>query len=160
MRLKQPIIAISTIGLMALAACGGTSSGPPGSDDSFDPNSGAAGSGRDAGRQAPAPPVKGAKDGGTVHVISVAGLNTMDPTEAYFINTGSILTNLVTRSLTQYVYDDKSGQMILIPDLATDLGTPNDDYTKWTFTIRPGVKFENGQEVTADDIAFGIKRSF
>ena len=50
--------------------------------------------------------------------------------------------------------------MILVPDLATDLGTPNDDYTEWTFTIRDGVKYENGQEVTPEDIAFGIKRSF
>ena len=64
----------------------------------------------------------------------------------------------MTRSLTQYVYDD--GQMVLIPDLATDLGTPNDDYTEWTFTIRSGVKYENGTEVTPEDIAFGIDRSF
>ena len=50
--------------------------------------------------------------------------------------------------------------MVLIPDLATDLGTPNDDYTEWTFTIRDGVKYENGQTVTAKDLAYGIDRSF
>ncbi len=50
--------------------------------------------------------------------------------------------------------------MVLVPDLATDLGTPNEDFTEWTFTIREGVKYENGQEVTAEDIAYGIKRSF
>ena len=50
--------------------------------------------------------------------------------------------------------------MVLIPDLATDLGRPNDDFTEWTFTIREGVKYENGEEVTPEDIAYGIKRSF
>jgi peptide/nickel transport system substrate-binding protein len=50
--------------------------------------------------------------------------------------------------------------MILIPDLATDLGTPNKDFTSWKFTIRPGIKFSNGQPVTMKDIGFGIDRSF
>ncbi|MEJ7707021.1 MAG: ABC transporter substrate-binding protein [Nocardioidaceae bacterium] len=81
----------------------------------------------------------------------------MDPTEAYYTNTYSILSGLVARSLTQYVYQD--GEMVLIPDLAESWES-NKDYTEWTFTIREGVKYENGDEVTADDIAYGIKRSF
>jgi peptide/nickel transport system substrate-binding protein len=40
------------------------------------------------------------------------------------------------RSLTQYKYDPTAKQMMLVPDLATDLGTHNDNYTKWSFTIR------------------------
>ena len=49
--------------------------------------------------------------------------------------------------------------MVLVPDLATDLGTHNDNYTKWTFTIRHGVKWgENGQPVTAKEVAFGMTR--
>ena len=48
--------------------------------------------------------------------------------------------------------------MVLVPDLATDLGQHNDDYTKWTFTIRDGVKFEDGSPVTAKNIAWGIQR--
>jgi len=50
--------------------------------------------------------------------------------------------------------------MVLVPDIATDLGTPNADFTEWTFTIRDGVRFEDGTEVTAEDVAYGIKRSF
>jgi peptide/nickel transport system substrate-binding protein len=157
MRLKKPIIAVSAVGLLTLAACGGSDDGTSASDNTFQ-TGGNAGSAQDANRKAPAPPIEGAKTGGTVSVNSVAGLNSMDPTEAYYINTGSILSQLVVRSLTQYVYED--GQMILVPDLATDLGTPNGDFTEWTFTIREGVKYENGQEVTPEDIAFGIDRSF
>ena len=46
--------------------------------------------------------------------------------------------------------------MILVPDLATDLGTPNEDFTEWKFTLRDGVKWETGAPVTADEVAFGI----
>jgi len=69
------------------------------------------------------------------------------------------MSGLVTRSLTQYKYDPKTKQMILVPDLATDLGTHNDNYTQWKFTIRSGVKWgENGQPITAKDVAFGMVR--
>jgi len=168
MRLKKPIVAVSTAGLLALAACGGSGDnggnpgGLPGGTDT--PTAvapgGGAGAGKDPTRQAPAPDIAGAQTGGTVKVISVAGLNTMDPTESYYVNTASILSGLVTRSLTQYVYDDATKQMILIPDLATDLGKPNADFTSWKFTIRTGVKYENGQTVTPEDIKYGIERSF
>ena len=49
--------------------------------------------------------------------------------------------------------------MVLVPDLATSLGTPNDDFTEWTFTIRDDVKWEDGKPVTPEEVAFGIKRS-
>src|SRR5690606_33622811 len=61
---------------------------------------------------------------------------------------------------TTFRQDRETGQMVLVPDLATDLGTPNDDYTEWKFTIKDGIKYDNGKPVTAEDIAFGIARSF
>ncbi|GAB2757380.1 ABC transporter substrate-binding protein [Nocardioides pakistanensis] len=164
MRFKKPIIAATAVGMLALAACGGNSSNGNGNEgpDAGGIDSeklGSAGSGRDAEREGPVT-IDGAAEGGTVKVVSYAGLNTMDPTEAYYINTSSILMGLVTRSLTQYVYDEENGDMVLVPDLATDLGTPNEDYTEWKFTIREGVKWENGEEVTAEDVRYGILRSF
>jgi len=160
MRLKKPMIAVSAVALLAVAACGGggDSSGDTIGSESFS-EGGQAGQNQEV-REAPAPDIEGAQTGGTVKVISVAGLNTMDPTEAYYVNTSSILSGMVTRSLTQYVWDDQAKDMILIPDLATDLGTPNDNYTEWTFTLRDGVKWENGDAVTPEDIKYGIERSF
>ncbi len=163
MRFKKPIIAATAVGMLALAACGGSGGGTGnggGEASGIDKEKlGNTGSGMDATRQGPVK-VEGASEGGTVNVISYAGLNSMDPTESYYLNTMSLLSGLVTRSLTQYVYDEKSDQMILVPDLATDLGTPNKDFTEWKFTIRDGVKWENGEEVTADDVRYGILRSF
>ncbi len=163
MRLKKPITAASAVALLALAACGGSSSNSPSASPSSNTqigSGGASGQGKDATAQAPAPPIPGAKKGGTLTVLSVASATTMDPTEAYYTNTSSILEGLVTRSLTQYVYDPKTKDMVLIPDLATDLGTPSNNYKTWKFTLRPGVKFENGQPVTPADLKYGIERSF
>jgi peptide/nickel transport system substrate-binding protein len=85
--------------------------------------------------------------------------DSLDPTATYDFVSHAILSSLVTRSLTQYVYDPERRTMVLVPDIATDTGTPNADFTSWTFTIRSGVRFENGTEVTAADVAYGIKRS-
>ncbi|MGI8523732.1 MAG: ABC transporter substrate-binding protein [Nocardioides sp.] len=104
--------------------------------------------------------INGGAKGGTVTVLTSTGLTTtLDPSEVYYVDTASIMSGLVTRSLTQYKYDPKSKQMVLVPDLATNLGTPNSDFTEWKFTIRPGVKWENGDPVTAKDVLFGIQRS-
>lgn len=45
----------------------------------------------------------------------------------------------------------------LSPWLATDWTTSEDGLT-WTFNLRQGVKFHNGDELTAADVAFSMKR--
>ncbi|HSS68162.1 MAG TPA: ABC transporter substrate-binding protein [Nocardioidaceae bacterium] len=122
--------------------------------------------GLDPNRTGPAPDIDGAVSGSVV-TIPVPGpgfdtndpTRTLDPSEVSYVDASGVLSSLITRSLTQYVWDEDAGGMVLIPDLATDLGTPNADYTEWTFTIRSGVRFEDGTPVTADDVAYGIKRS-
>jgi peptide/nickel transport system substrate-binding protein len=122
---------------------------------------GFASTGIDPRRQPPAPPVPGAVDGGVITVHNWFGIEeNFDPALVYFADSVSILSGLVTRSLTQLVYDPASGSMVLVPDIATDIGTPNDDFTEWTYTIRPGVKFEDGTAVTAETVAYGIMRTF
>ena len=81
----------------------------------------------------------------------------MHPSEIYYTHTYGIGSGLIYRSLTQYVIED--GVPVLVPDLATDTGTPNEDFTEWTFTIRDGVKYEDGTPVTAEDVKFGMESS-
>lgn len=160
MRLKKPIIALSVVGALALAGCGG--GGGDDSDESGntgDDFEAITGDGKDETAEGPVE-IEGAQEGGTVNLISVAGLNTMDPTEAYYQNTWSILSNLVTRSLTQLKYDEETGNMVLVPDLAEDLGKPSEDFKTWTFQLRDGIKYEDGTEVTPEDWKWGICRSF
>ncbi|MDE0776339.1 ABC transporter substrate-binding protein [Nocardioides sp.] len=163
MRLKQPIIAIAAVSAFTLAACGGDGSGSgtgSGNDDQPDTSEGGnTGQTQDPDREGPVT-IDGATEGGTVTVISTSGLNTMDPTEAYYQNTTSILTGLVTRAWTQYAYDEENNTMVLVPDLATDLGRPNDDFTEWTFTLRDGITYEDGTPVEPEDFVFSAARSF
>jgi len=168
MRLKKPAVALAAAALMTLAACGGGSGGGNGSggtdpeagEDPTFQEGGAAGGGKDPEREAPAPIPEGAQEGGTVSVLTAVAPTTLDPTRAYYTDSTAIMSDLVTRALTQYVYDPETNDMVLIPDMATDLGRPNEDNTEWTFTLREGLKYENGDDVVAEDIAYAIKRSF
>ncbi|WP_340540073.1 ABC transporter substrate-binding protein [Nocardioides sp. GXZ039] len=156
--------------MFALAACGGGGDDGDGdgnggrggvsSDDTSKAGDGGdTGEGQDPNRVDGPVTIDGATEGGTVTVLSNAGLNTMDPSEAYYQNTTSILTSLVTRQLTQYVYDEESETMILIPDLATSLGEPSDDFKTWTFELKDGIKYEDGTPVKPEDFVYAAARS-
>lgn len=158
MRWKRSLAAASATSLLVLAACSGNSDLESSGDENSITGQGSASTGMDPDAEAPAPPVDGAEEGGTITVQSTEGMNSIHPQDTYYYNTLSITTGLMFRSLTQYTYRD--GQMVLVPDLATGLGESNDDFTEWTFEIRDGVKWENGDPVTAEDVARGIKASF
>jgi len=161
----RAMVAGVAVAALALAACSGGGDASPPSGVALGED-GAVGAAFDPDREGPAASIEGAVEGGTVTALSVPEsrpyqqTSTMDPTESYYFIPNSILSGLVTRSLTQYVYDPEQGSMVLVPDIATDLGTPNADFTEWSFTIRDGVRFEDGKTVTAEDVAYGIKRSF
>ena len=164
MRMKRPAAALAVAALMTLAACGGGSGetsgdNTAGEDPTFQ-EGGNAGSFKDETREAPAPVPDDATEGGTLTVLTAVAPSTLDPTQAYYTDSTAILSDLVTRSLTQYAYNEETNDMQLIPDMATDLGQPNEDNTEWTFTLRDGLKYEDGTDVTAEDVAYAIKRSF
>jgi len=126
---RKPLVAAVAVAALAAAACGSDDPPPP---DATLGGDGGSGQAFDPDREGPAAPIEGAVAGGTVTVLSAETLGnaettTLDPTEAYYPNTLSILSGLVTRSLTQYVYDPAQASMVLVPDLATDLGTSNAD---------------------------------
>ncbi len=161
MRMKKSAVVLSTAALMALAACGGGSGNKSsGGDDATMGEGGNAGSFKNADAKAPLAVPDDAAEGGTFTVLTNQVPATLDPTQAYYVDSTAILSDLVLRSLTQYTYDEDSNDMQLIPDMATDLGRPSEDNKEWTFTLRDGLKYEDGTPVKADDVAYAIKRSF
>ncbi|GAB3403423.1 periplasmic substrate-binding domain-containing protein [Flindersiella endophytica] len=103
----------------------------------------------------PAEEVKGAQKGGTVTVVTSSTPDTFDPTRVYFTDSLQIMS-LVTRSLT--ALKNVNGKSVLVPDMATDLGRPNKDFTQWEWTLRDGLKYEDGSPVKAADVAYAMKR--
>ena len=47
----------------------------------------------------------------------------------------------------------------LVPDLAERLGEPSDGGKTWTYTLRKGVKFEDGTPITSKDVKYAVERS-
>ncbi|MBB5871669.1 peptide/nickel transport system substrate-binding protein [Allocatelliglobosispora scoriae] len=108
----------------------------------------------------PAKPVEGAKTGGVITILEDGAPEHLDPQQIYVSNALSY-GQLVHRSLTGYIETGKAGEPLqLVGDLATNAGVKSADAKVWTYTLRDGLKFEDGSPITSKDVAYGIARSF
>jgi peptide/nickel transport system substrate-binding protein len=96
---------------------------------------------------APAAP----KAGGTLTFAMKEDVTSLDPLKA--IQYGDIRLNILVAQ--QLVAPDRAGKFVGV--LAESWETSADGKT-WTFKLRPGVKFHNGQELTADDVKWIFDR--
>ena len=128
-------VGLALVASVVAAACGGSS-----------------GSGSEGGT-----PTKG----GTIHILSNGEqIAHLDPQRNYTGDDLAFAGSTMHRTLTSYAYaagDEGSG---IVPDLATDLGTHNEDGTVWSFTLRDGGTFEDGSEITCADVAYGVSRTW
>ena len=89
--------------------------------------------------------------GGSVVVGITQDMDSLDPHKAVAAGTDEVLFNM----FEGLVKPDKDGN--LIPAVASDYEIAPDG-KQYTFTLRDGVKFHNGQLVTADDVIYSLKR--
>ncbi|MFJ2651091.1 ABC transporter substrate-binding protein [Streptomyces sp. NPDC087420] len=149
-------------GSMALAACssgnsgGGGTGGAKAGADKYTGKSVTVGTASDS--TGPAPEITGATKGGTLRPIGVDDFSHLDPQRIYF-SWNSQVGNLYIRCLTGYKIAP-DGTMKLVGDLATDAGTMSDAGKTWTFTLKDGLKWEDGSELTVEDVRHGIERGF
>lgn len=98
------------------------------------------------------------KIGGTLNLLTDADCDSWDPQRTYYGWCWN-MQRLFTRSLIGY--EKLNGtKFILAPDLATTMGTHNANFTQWTYTLKPGIKWSNGTPVTPMDIKYGVERLF
>lgn len=109
--------------------------------------------------------------GGALTMAGSFDVDYMDPAAGYY-SVSSQLHRGVNRTLVGYAATaDQAAQSELVPDLATDTGTPNDDATEWTFTLKDGVRWGpalggedipgvTGEEITSADLEYAIERIF
>jgi len=64
------------------------------------------------------------------------------------------------RTLTAYNRAEGAAGSEVVADLATDTGRPSADFKTWEFTLRDGLKFEDGTPITCEDVKYGVSRTF
>ena len=97
--------------------------------------------------------------GGVLHYLSQSDFEHLDPARVSG-PAASDFGRLLYRTLM--TYDTKSGtaDTKVVPDLAESPGTPSDDAKTWTYKIKKGQKYEDGTEITAQDVKYGVERTF
>jgi peptide/nickel transport system substrate-binding protein len=136
---------------MTLAACGtGTTSPSPTTGPTPGPGDTAA------------PTTEPGLAGGTIYIFTSAEeFDDIDPQRAYTGEDLAFFGATIMRSLTSYVYSpDAAVANGLQPDLAAELGTPNADFTQFSFTLRDGLTWQDGSELTCEDVKYGVSRTF
>lgn len=111
---------------------------------------------------APAPTAQEpASEGGTISLLSAAAIPSLDPQRVGDPTVAALVGRTLHRTLTAYApFADGKTQADLVGDLATDTGTPSEDLKSWSFTLRKGLAWEDGSEVTCADVKHGVARTF
>ncbi len=140
------MLAVSAAATLAigLAGCGGGDSGS--SEPSDGASSGASGE---------------AAAGGTLFYLQHYPFESADPQRIYYGLELANFRRLIYRGLVGFpISEDADEAATPVADLATDTGTPNEDASSWTFTIKDGVTWEDGSAITCEDFRYGASRTF
>ncbi|MFL6129773.1 MAG: ABC transporter substrate-binding protein [Mycobacteriales bacterium] len=142
--------ALAALALLAgLAACRTGASGESGVDPS-------AVRGLDTGSTGVRHP--SSRPGGTLRLVS-GTVDSLDPARSYSPGVWNVM-RLYTRQLVAYAPKPGADGTRVVPDLATAPGRSTDGGRTWTYTLRPGVRWEDGSLLTSADVKYGIERLF
>ncbi|GAA3642242.1 ABC transporter substrate-binding protein [Streptomyces chitinivorans] len=111
-----------------------------------------------AASKGPAKPVEGAQEGGTIRVYQEDDFSHLDPGQIYVSDAGQ-LAGLIHRGLTTYTQAE-DGSLTVVGDLATDSGKQSDGGKTWTYTLKDGIKDQEGDPITSKDIRHTIERLY
>ena len=162
-RTVRAIAVAITAGSLALTGCSSDSGKDNSKDNSKSKEDAASQStpvayGDAQASNGPAEAVAGAKTGGTINVYQQADLTHMDPGQIYVSDAGQF-ANLVHRGLTNFQEDDK-GNLTVVGDVATDSGKSSEGGKTWTYTLKDGIKDEDGNVITSADVRHTIERQY
>ena len=99
------------------------------------------------------------KNPNTMTMVTIGDQNTMDPHFAYDTASSEVIFN-VMEALIAYdrssIEDFKPMLSTKVPSL--DNGLISEDGTEYTFVLREGVEFSNGNELTPEDVKYSFMR--
>jgi peptide/nickel transport system substrate-binding protein len=96
--------------------------------------------------------------GGTLRLVS-GTVDNLDPARSYSPGLWNVM-RLYTRQLVTFAPKPGADGTRVVPDLATSLGRTTDGGRTWTYTLREGVRWEDGSPLTSADVKYGIERLF
>lgn len=91
-----------------------------------------------------------AADDGTLTIGAASDIVTLDPHDQNQTNCQDLFASIGSTMFTRDL------EFNLVNDLCTEYTQDSD--TEWTFHIREGVKFNNGEDLTADDVKYSYDR--
>ncbi len=97
--------------------------------------------------------------GGTLRLVASASAGTLDPQINYSAQYIDLFAN-VYDGLTGFRKSLGDSGNDVVADLAEALPVPRDGGRTWVFTLRRGVRFSDGREVTVADVAASMRRLF
>ncbi|WP_030893618.1 MULTISPECIES: ABC transporter substrate-binding protein [Streptomyces] len=145
---RRRLAAVSTVAvatLFATSACGGG-----GESDS-----------KGAGLNAGVKKVANASDkkGGTLKFVGVQDAQSWDTSRMYYGFEFSF-ARFYSRQLVSYTPAPGQKSVELKPDLAKDMAKISDDGKTYEYTLKDGLKWEDGKPITSQDVKYGIERQW
>lgn len=97
--------------------------------------------------------------GGTLRLVSSADVDSLDPARTYYVY-GWLLQRTFQRTLMAFGGAPGEAGRAAVPDLAAAPGEPAAGFRRWTYRLRPGLRFSDGTPVTARDVKYAVERVF
>jgi peptide/nickel transport system substrate-binding protein len=99
--------------------------------------------------------------GGTLYFITHQDqFDHVDPARAYTGRDIAFFNSYLYRNLVSYKPVAGSAGSSLVGDLATNTGVPSNQAKDWSFTLKPGIAWEDGSAITCADVKYGVSRPF
>ena len=95
--------------------------------------------------------------GGTLRLVAGDPPNSLDPGNSYDSVAWQVL-HLIADGLV--AFEPIGGDPRLVPDLATAIPTPTDGGLTYTFQLRPGIRYSNGEVVAPADFLRAFERGW
>ncbi|MEV6591678.1 ABC transporter substrate-binding protein [Streptomyces acidicola] len=97
--------------------------------------------------------------GGTVRILADADFSHLDPGLGFDGGVNNFY-RLIYRGLTTVGAGPGAEGTKIVPDLATDTGTPSDNAKTWTYHLKDDLAFEDGTPIDSAAVKFGIERAW
>jgi peptide/nickel transport system substrate-binding protein len=97
--------------------------------------------------------------GGTVTLLAKTAAGTLDPQINYTLQYWQ-LYQATYDGLTAFKKVNGTDSFTIVPDLAESIPTPTNGGKTYVFTLRKGIKFSDGSDVTVDDAIASFQRIF